>query len=94
MAWQTDLWRTVVALLLKLVFICAELLGAMRDALGSLWPASESAFDAAATEELEAVLMKLADNAEMREIQAEHEEHKKQMLNHNLTLDYDRCSMF
>ena len=33
---------------------------------------------AAATEELEAVLMKLADNAEMREIQAEHEEHKKQ----------------
>ena len=35
---------------------------------------------AAATEELEAVLMKLADNAEMREIQAEHEEHKKSML--------------
>ena len=66
MAWQTDLWRTVVALLLKLVFICAELLGAMRDALGSLWPASESAFDAAATEELLAPLARRLSPPEPR----------------------------
>ena len=66
MAWQTDLWRTVVALFLKLVFICAELLGAMRDALGSLWPASESAFDAAATEELLAPLARRLSPPEPR----------------------------